>query len=87
MKNQKAIQALESAIEIAGGSSALAASIGVATSLPSMWKSRGQIPIANCPAIERATSGVVTRRDLRPDDWHLIWPELAQASTSTKEGI
>jgi hypothetical protein len=19
----------------------------------------------------------VTRRDLRPDDWHLIWPELA----------
>lgn len=33
-------------------------------------------------AIERATSGAVTRRDLRPDDWHLIWPELA---TPTKE--
>ncbi len=30
----------------------------------------------NCTAIERATGGVVTRRDLRPDDWHLIWPEL-----------
>lgn len=28
-------------------------------------------------AIERATNGAVTRRDLRPDDWHLIWPELA----------
>lgn len=30
-------------------------------------------------AIERETNGAVTRRDLRPDDWHLIWPELAQA--------
>jgi len=28
-------------------------------------------------AIERATNGLVTRRDLRPQDWHLIWPELA----------
>ncbi|MDP2827873.1 MAG: YdaS family helix-turn-helix protein [Sulfuricellaceae bacterium] len=27
-------------------------------------------------AIEQATSGQVTRQDLRPDDWHLIWPEL-----------
>lgn len=31
-----------------------------------------------CVAIERATCGAVTRRDLRPDDWHLIWPELAE---------
>lgn len=30
----------------------------------------------NCSAIEKATCGKVTRRDLRPDDWHLIWPEL-----------
>lgn len=29
-----------------------------------------------CTAIERATEGQVTRRDLRPKDWHLIWPEL-----------
>lgn len=56
--------------------------IGVASSLPSMWKRRGQIPIANCTAIEKATNGAVTRRDLRPDDWHLIWPELAQAAPS-----
>jgi DNA-binding transcriptional regulator YdaS (Cro superfamily) len=28
--------------------------------------------------LERATGGVVTRQDLRPDDWHLIWPELAE---------
>jgi DNA-binding transcriptional regulator YdaS (Cro superfamily) len=30
----------------------------------------------SCVAIERATDGKVTRRDLRPDDWHRIWPEL-----------
>lgn len=33
-----------------------------------------------CVAIERATAGTVTRRDLRPHDWHLIWPELADGA-------
>lgn len=27
--------------------------------------------------VERASKGVVTRVQLRPDDWHLIWPELS----------
>lgn len=27
-----------------------------------------------------ATNGAVTRRDLRPDDYLDIWPELAEAS-------
>lgn len=27
-------------------------------------------------AIERATDGKVPRWELRPADWHLIWPEL-----------
>lgn len=31
-----------------------------------------------CVAIERATEGAVSRRDLRPDDWERIWPELAE---------
>jgi DNA-binding transcriptional regulator YdaS (Cro superfamily) len=31
---------------------------------------------ANCVAIEDATNGAVMRWDLRPEDWHLIWPEL-----------
>ena len=43
----------------------------------SQWASGTKpVPIERCPAIERATSGAVTRRDLRPDDWHCIWPEL-----------
>ena len=32
---------------------------------------------AYCIAIERVTNGEVARSDLRPDDFHLIWPELA----------
>ena len=38
------------------------------------------VPIRHCIAIEHATEGEVTRRDLRPDDWHLIWPELQDKS-------
>jgi len=34
--------------------------------------------VGECVAIERATGGVVTRKDLRPDDWWKIWPELVE---------
>lgn len=39
---------------------------------------------ANCVAIEKATRGVVTRQELRPDDWRAIWPELAKPTRKTK---
>ena len=29
-----------------------------------------------CAGIERHSGGEVTRKELRPDDWNLIWPEL-----------
>lgn len=35
-------------------------------------------------ALEHRTSGAVTRKDLRPDDWHLIWPELTEATPQAK---
>ncbi|WP_316664524.1 transcriptional regulator [Ralstonia psammae] len=38
-----------------------------------------RISPARCVAIEVATQGAVRRPDLRPDDWHLIWPELVSA--------
>lgn len=31
-----------------------------------------------CVAIEQATVGMVTRKELRPNDWDRIWPELAE---------
>ena len=48
-----------------------AEAIGVAPALVSQWRTgRRQVPAERCPAIERATSGVVTCEDLRPDvDW------------------
>ncbi|QHC93840.1 hypothetical protein PspR84_04100 [Pseudomonas sp. R84] len=35
--------------------------------------------------IERATSGLVTRKELRPNDWHLVWPELAERSPTMEQ--
>ncbi|EMU3955707.1 helix-turn-helix domain-containing protein [Neisseria gonorrhoeae] len=42
------------------------------------WNKKGTPPpIIRCVQIEKLTGGAVNRKDLRPDDWHLIWPELA----------
>lgn len=38
--------------------------------------SRRPVPAALCPRIEVETSFEVRRWEMRPDDWHLIWPEL-----------
>lgn len=70
---------LDRAIKACGSVAALAAKLGVAPSAPHMWKARGRVPSDHCAAIEQATSSAVTRRDLRPDDWHRIWPELVTA--------
>lgn len=40
-----------------------------------------------CVEIEVHSGGAVTRKDLRPDDWQSIWPELAaKASTARQQG-
>ncbi len=31
-----------------------------------------------CVLIEKHSNGVVSRKDLHPDDWKDIWPELAK---------
>ncbi|WP_081262281.1 transcriptional regulator [Ralstonia solanacearum] len=57
---------------------ALAKAIGANAPDVSSWSSgRRSAPIIHCVAIERITDGAVTRKELRPDDWYLIWPELA----------
>lgn len=69
--------ALAKAADECGGISKLAAALQVGQSVASNWKARETLLDAvHCVAIERLTKGSVTRRDLRPDDWHLIWPEL-----------
>lgn len=81
MQQEAARNALKRAIEIAKSQTALAAAIGpgIRTGHIFYWLSRGAIPARHCPAIERATGGAVTRKDLRPDDWQDIWPELVEA--------
>jgi DNA-binding transcriptional regulator YdaS (Cro superfamily) len=51
------------------------------TSISYMRKaaSKGQIfEAARCRLVVGASNGALTLADLRPDDWHLIWPELVE---------
>lgn len=58
----------------------LADKIGITPVLISQWANELRpVPPERCVEIERATAGQVSRKDLRPDDWHKIWPELAVA--------
>jgi len=61
-----------------GRGASLAAAVGVTPVMVSQWAGGVKaVPPERCVAIETATNGAVTRRDLRPDDWQRIWPELA----------
>lgn len=75
------MNALNTAISIVGSQQALADQIGVVQSAVANWLKRGNVPSEHCLAIENATAGKVTRRDLRPDDCHRIWPDLAGAES------
>ncbi len=67
-----------------GRSLAIAQAVGVTPPVVSDWVTgKKGIPMERCTAIERATGGAVTRKDLRPDDWQDHWPELAPAITNT----
>lgn len=75
---------IDKAADIIGSQTALAAVLGVSKGAVSQWKDENRrVPAAHCLAIERATSGAVTRRDLRPDDFHLIWPDLEVLPSAT----
>lgn len=61
------MNALDRAIEAAGGPTKLAASIGLKPNVVGNWKLRGLAPPERCIAIEAATGGSVSRYELRPD--------------------
>ena len=68
-----------SLIDALGGTFAVASLTGVKPPSVSGWKESGRIPddkrIRLAPVAEER--GIATRKELFPDDWHLIWPELA----------
>lgn len=56
----------------------LAELVGVnpATLYQAMTQKGAGFSPAECVRIERETGGELRRWDLRPGDWHAIWPEL-----------
>jgi DNA-binding transcriptional regulator YdaS (Cro superfamily) len=76
------MNSLDKAIKLCGGPSALAGKIGISSARLGNWRVRG-VPVESWFLIEAATDGEVTRKDLRPDDWQKIWPELATPSNTT----
>lgn len=75
-----------------GRQSALAKTIGAHTPDISRWAYGDRpIPVRYGAQIERATNGEVTRQEMFPNDWHLIWPELvpldpmSTPTTATKD--
>lgn len=61
------MNALEQAITILGRPSALARACGTFPQAVSRWRRQGYPPVKYVLAIERATSGKVSRYALRPD--------------------
>ena len=69
-----------------GRSLAVAHALGVTPPVVSDWVTgKKGVPLERCVQIERATNGEVTRRELRPDDWQDIWPELTQSHANTAQ--
>jgi len=59
--------------------------IGVPLPSISHWRHKKRpVPIEKALLIESATGGLVTRKELRPNDWSTIWPELLQQDKSAK---
>lgn len=77
MKNNQR-ETIKKAIDVVGTQDELAKAIGVSQQMISKLLNNPDFPISSktAVAIEKATNGQVTRKDLRPDDWHFIWPEL-----------
>ena len=74
------MNALDKAVAAAGGVTSLARAIGVGQSVVSNWRSRGTVIDPRfCALIEAATGRAVRRWELRPHDWHEVWPELVGA--------
>ncbi len=69
-----------------GGKAAFARKIGAHTSDLSDWiAGERPIPVRYCAAIEQASGGEVTRKDCRPNDWQVYWPELKNAPLTSDE--
>lgn len=61
-----------------GRQAALAKALNAHAPDVSCWAAgKRPIPVKYAASIEAATGGAVTRQEMFPGDWRLIWPELA----------
>jgi DNA-binding transcriptional regulator YdaS (Cro superfamily) len=68
------------------GAANLARRLGVSPQAINGWKKGTRpIPVYRCVQIEQIPECEVTRKQLRPDDWQKIWPELATPSLDSHE--
>lgn len=76
---------ISAAIEFFGSQNSLATNLDLKQQSVQLWVSGSRpVPVKRCVQIEKLTDGVVTRRDLRPDDYWEIWPDLAKDETPEK---
>ena len=67
---------VKKACKAVGGQRAMASALGIGASQVNQWVTgRRGIPAKYCQSIVDLTEGLVTVQELRPADWHLIWPE------------
>ena len=66
---------VKKACKAVGGQRAMAIALGIAATQVNQWVTgRRAIPAKYCQSIVELTEGLVTVQELRPEDWHLIWP-------------
>lgn len=79
MANSNASQAVEKIAQFVGSQAAIARHLNVRAPTVNQWvKGSKPVPVRHCRKLEELSGGSVTRRDLRPDDWSTIWPELIE---------
>ena len=66
-------------IDLLGGTSKVAKLVNVAPAAVSLWR-KNNIPADKflflAATLERESHGLITRKDIFPNSWHIIWPEL-----------
>jgi DNA-binding transcriptional regulator YdaS (Cro superfamily) len=67
---------LKQAIDRQGGLSLAARQLGISPQRLLNWMRRGSVPTEACATVERVLG--VSRMELRPEDWRVIWPELVK---------
>ena len=66
-------------IDLLGGATKVAKLTGVTPNAVSMWR-KNNIPASQflfiAATLEKESHGLITRKDLFPESYHVIWPEL-----------